>query len=280
MPGHNAEGASTPFCAVTAVGVRIDPAMQHKAAFLIASILLTATAVSAHAAAPVLTGSMPQYALVADDPTSWSPGIHPFELDGNNMTLPTTNGFTFQDDLLAYVKYSTDSTWTQVRNGDPWARPTSYSPYSYSFTLTGLHTGYLDIYYCVRTQGCAYKQIFIRAWSNSAPYLFSPDNTNVIAFTSSDSPNDTRRLTYFSSSDLNDMNSTCFYISGYGVVTGIGYIYPGDGYGVFWMPNLAPGDHTIWVSNNGCYAPRWSNGRVIHAQQQWTIKGGPGPFGF
>jgi hypothetical protein len=243
--------------------------MQSKRAFLIASILL-ATAASAHAAAPSITATFPVNALVADGPSG--PGIHSLELDGDNLALPTTNGYTIDSDVTVYVKYSTDASWAVVSRTDPWARPYSWSPSSNTFTLVGLpHGGTLQTYLCVRTQGCAYHEIFVRDWSNASPYLFSPDNTDVIAFTSSDSPSDTRRLLYFSPSDLNDERSTCFYISGYGFVTALGNLDAGDGWGRLWLPNLSVGDHWIYVSNNGCAAGRWSNGRVIHAKSAWTI---------
>ena len=236
-------------------------------------------AAAAHAG-PVITGTDPG-TQVADSP-SWGPEIHTVTLYGDGLALPTTSGYTIDADVQVYVKYSTDSSWTFVSRTDPWARPVSWSPSTNTFSLIGLpRSGYLDIYLCVRGTGCAYRQAFVRDWSNASPYLFSPDGTNLPAFTSATDPGDSSRLTYFSSSDLNDAASTCLYISGYGFVTSsFGRLVAGDGWGLFYLPNLASGDHTIWVSNNGCYAPRWSNGRTIHVGIVWTIKPGPGPFGF
>lgn len=251
--------------------------MQHRIALVLGSFLLLGAA-AAHAAAPVITGTDPG-TQVADNP-SWGTDIHTITLYGDNLALPSTNGYTIDADVQVYVKYSSDSSWTFVTRTDPWARSYSWSPSSNTFSLIGLpHPGNLDVYLCVRTQGCAYHQVFVRDWSNVSPYLFSPDGTNLPAFTSSTPAGDSSRLTYFSSSDLNDVDSTCLYISGYGVVTSFGRLVAGDGWGLFYLPNLASGDHTIWVSNNGCYAPRWSNGRVIHVGIVWTIKP-PGPFGF
>lgn len=244
--------------------------------FLLTSIFVLTTAAAAHAAAPVITGTDPN-TQVADN-GGWGPEVHTITLYGDNLALPTTNGYTIDTDVTVYVKYSSDATWTTVTRTDPWARMYSWSPSTNTFSLIGLpRSGYLDVYLCVRTQGCSYRQVFVRDWSNVNPYLFSPDNTDVIAFTSSDSASDTRRLMYFSASDLNDAASTCFYISGYGFANSFGNLVAGDGWGRLWLPNLSVGDHTIYVSNNGCSSGRWSNGRVIHAKSQWTIIKNPFP---
>ena len=235
-----------------------------KSAALIA-VLMTAGFARAN---PQVSDSDPQV-LVADEPGRPQPQT--VTLYGSNLSLPSTNGFTFPSDVQLWAT-APGRPWQQAVHGG-WATITGWSADNLEVTLMGLEApGTLQFQICVRTQGCmtAYYGVTIRARATYAPRLWDPNGETYLPISASVAPSDRRRLTNFYFDGLNDAATSCMYIDG----TGGGYapfarLVAGDGWGIFYMPSLSVGDHHIWISNSGCAAGHWSVATTIHVGISW-----------
>jgi hypothetical protein len=239
---------------------------------VVSSSVLLAAAV-AHAN-PSVDGSDPSV-FVADVPGS--PQQHTVTMWGAGLNLPSTSGYTFDTDVQVYAR-APGHDWQRAVTGG-WAHVTGWSAYELAVTVDGFEApGTLQFQICVRGTGCmtSYFTATIRARTTLAPQLYEPNGQTYTPFTSSVGPSDSRRQTYFSAWGLNDAASTCIYIDGGGGgYVSLGLVDAGDGYGYFWMPNLATGDHRIWISNAGCWGGHWSTYNWIHVAFDW---GGPPPI--
>jgi len=233
----------------------------------IAPFLLTASILCAGAAAhamPHVTGSSPVH-MVGD--LDGAPSVHMITLYGDGFSLPTTTGTTLFDDVKVWA-IAPGHEWTIATRTDPWVRLDGWNPSQLDLSFIGLPPGTLTIYVQVGGVFSNPYTVPVRELATYAPRINQPAGTTVTAHNPGE-------LVAVQVDGLNDVDSTCFWLDGSGMIL-IHDLDPYDGTGSVVMPDVLPGDHRIWVSNHGCGRwAHWSGSQWISALIDWSGIHGP-----
>jgi len=224
-------------------------------------VLVGFLAVSSVAAAapPVIYTSFPSK-LVADQ--IGAPQEANVTLHGDNLALPTTTGFTFDNDVLVYARWADsaahapDNGWHKAR--DAWFMVTGWNPSTLQVNFTGIdNAGTIQIAVNVgHTADWAYFNVPVRGRATAPPIFWNTESLYASVLPVSVDGSDRRRLVRFTAVNLDSNSSTKIYLSGNGYTgfASIADVHPGENWGEFYLPASMQATAcvtgcTVWVAN-------------------------------
>jgi hypothetical protein len=206
------------------------------------------------AATPVFQSTVPA-GLVAD--VSY-PQVDTLELFGQNLTLPTTTGYTVNTDVSLWVRWvdgsphKPDNAWHKcVSDRTMWCFFSGWTRNEYIVSLAGLdHGTMLQFAVSVGGSAWAYDDVLVNNLSTTVP-TFGSKSYSVPCLATSVSSSDSRRSLYFTAAPLDSTDQ--FYVNGFGFDDHFGRLVAFEGWGEVWIPASVQANcgsqQLIWIEN-------------------------------